>query len=69
MSCGVGHSYGLDPKLLWLWSRLEATTLIGALAWEPSYATSVALKIKQTNKQKNPSVVLAQKQTQINGIE
>ena len=51
MSCGVGHSYGLDPKLLWLWSRLEATTLIGALAWEPSYATSVALKIKQTNKQ------------------
>ena len=53
--------------LLWLWCRLAATALILPLAWEPPYATPVALKSqtknktkqtkkhpKQTNKQKNP---------------
>ena len=28
MSCGVSHSHGLDPALLWLWHRPEATALI-----------------------------------------
>ena len=32
--------------LLWLWHRLVATVLIRPLAWEPPYATSVALKTK-----------------------
>ena len=26
MSCGEGHRHGLDPPLLWLWSRLAAVT-------------------------------------------
>ena len=38
------HRSSLDPALLWLWCRLAATTPIGALAWEPPYATGVALK-------------------------
>ena len=42
-----------DLALLWLWCRLAATALIRPLAWEPPYATGVALKSKkQTNKQK-----------------
>ena len=28
MSCGVGPRHGSDPKLLWLWHRLAAETLI-----------------------------------------
>ena len=32
-----------DPALLWLWRRPAATALIGPLAWEPTYAESVAL--------------------------
>ena len=43
MSCGVGRRCGVDPVLLWLWRRLAATALIGPLAWEPPYATGVAL--------------------------
>ena len=35
---------GLDPALLWLWHRLMATAPMGPLAWEPPYATGVALK-------------------------
>ena len=41
--------------LLWLWYRLTATALIGALAWKPQYAVSTALKRQQqqqTNKKK-----------------
>jgi len=34
----------LDPKLLGLWYRPAATALIQPLAWEPPYATAVALK-------------------------
>ena len=45
MSRGVGRRLGLDLALLWLWCRLVA-----AVAWEPPYATGVALK-----KQKNTS--------------
>ena len=51
MICGVGHRCGLDLVLLWLWCRLAATAQIGPLAWDPPYATGVALKAK--NKQKN----------------
>ena len=28
MSCGVGHRFGLDLTLLWLWRRPAATALI-----------------------------------------
>ena len=36
-----------DPVLLWLWCRPVAIALIGPLAWEPPYASGVALKRKQ----------------------
>ena len=44
MSCGAGHRRGLDLALLWLWRRPVATAPIGPLAWEPPYASGVALK-------------------------
>ena len=44
MSCGVGHRRGSDLVLLWLWRRPVATALIQPLAWEPPYATPMALK-------------------------
>ena len=47
MSCGVGRRRGLDPEL-WLWCRPAATVPTGPLAWEPPYATAVALKVKKT---------------------
>ena len=55
VSCTVVHRCGLDPTLRWLWCRLAIAAPIGPLAWEPSYATGVALKKKkkkqkQTNK-------------------
>ena len=46
MSYGIGHRYGLDPMLLWLWCRLAAVAQIQPLAWEPPCATCVALKGK-----------------------
>ena len=52
MSCSVCHRHSLDSVLLWLWRRpaaIAAVALIGPLAWEPPYATSLAQK---TNKQK-----------------
>ena len=52
MSCDVGHRYGLDLALLWLWHRLAARALIRALAWEPPYATGAALE--KAKKKKNP---------------
>ena len=69
VSCGVGRRRGSDPPLLWLWLWLVATVLIGPLAWEPPYASSVALKgpkkkkkrHKQTNKQTNKASVLEMK--------
>ena len=49
MRCGVGYRHGLDLALLWLWHRLVATTPIRPLAWEPLYASGVALeKAKKT---------------------
>ena len=54
MSCGVGRRHGSD--LAWLglglglW--LAATAPIGPLAWEPPYASGVALKDKKIKKKK-----------------
>ena len=42
LHCGVGHRCGSDVASMWLRCRRVATALI--LAWEPLYATSVALK-------------------------
>ena len=54
MSCGVGRTRGSDLALLflWLWRRPVATALIGPLAWEPPYASGVALKRKKKEKKK-----------------
>ena len=54
MNCGVGHRGGSDPVLLWLWHRPAAVALMKLLAWELPYAVGMALKSKQTNKQKKP---------------
>ena len=51
MNCGVGRRCRLDLMWLWLWHRLAAVALIGLLAWEPPYATSVALKSKKRKKE------------------
>ena len=52
MSCGVGCRCGLDSSLLWPWSWLAATALIGSLAWEPPYAAGVALEKTKGQKSK-----------------
>ena len=52
MSCGVGCRHGSDPALLWLWGRLAAAAPIGPLAWEPPYATNVALKKTKKKKER-----------------
>ena len=49
VSCGIGRRYCSDPTLLWLWHRPEATAPIQPLAWEPPYATGVALEKRQKN--------------------
>ena len=54
VSCGVGHSHGSDPVLLWLQCTPAAVVLIQPLAWQLPYIAGVALqsvKNKQTNKQ------------------
>ena len=50
MSCGIGCRCGSDPVLLWLWCSPVAVAPIRPLAWEPSHATSVALKRKKKKK-------------------
>ena len=55
MSCGVGRRCGSNLMLLWLWCRLVTVALIGPLAWEPPYATSVGLK-KQKQKKKERKI-------------
>ena len=42
MSCGVVFRHGLDLVLLWLWCKLEATSLIRPLTLEVPYAMGVA---------------------------
>ena len=39
-----------DPALLWLWRRLAATVLNGALAWEPPYAAAGAQAMAKRQK-------------------
>ena len=46
-----------DPALLWLWCRPAAIVPIGSLAWEPPYATGVALKSKVNRSSHHDSVV------------
>ena len=52
MSCGEGCRRGSDLALLWLWCRLAAVAPIGPLAWEPPYATGVALEKTKRDKKK-----------------
>ena len=47
MSCGVGHRYGSDLVLLWLWHRSAAAAPISPLAWELPCAAGAALKKKK----------------------
>ena len=49
-----GRRCGLDLALLRLWGRPAAAAPIRPLAWEPLYATGVALK---TEKNKQPKKV------------
>ena len=50
MSCGVGHRYGSDPTLLWLWRRPVAIAPSRSLAWEPPFATGPKkIKAKKEN--------------------
>ena len=52
VSCGVGHTHGLDPVLLWLWLWLwlATTAPIWPLAWEPPCASGSGIANEQTNK-------------------
>ena len=66
MTCRGVCRCGSDLALLCLWHGAAATALIIPLAWEPPYAVGTALK---KTKKKKDSMVLAQKQTQTNGME
>ena len=57
MSCGVVRRHGSDLALLWLWCRPVATALIRPLAWEPPYATGVALRRTKDKKIKENKIV------------
>ena len=52
MSWGVGCRRGLDPMLLWLWHRPEATALIGTLVCGLPYAVGAVLKRPKKKKGK-----------------
>ena len=47
-----GKESGMDPALLWLWCRLEATAPIRPLAWEPPCAAGAAQEIAKRQKKK-----------------
>ena len=53
MSSDVGHSWGLDLVMLWLWCRSVSAALIQLLAWEPPCAVGKALKRQKIDKFKN----------------
>ena len=55
MSCGICRRHGSDPELVWLWFTPVATALIGPLAWEPPYASGVALEKAKRQKKKKKS--------------
>ena len=50
LSRSVGHRWGLDPVLLWLWCTLAAAVPIPPPAWELPYAEGVALNLKKKKK-------------------
>ena len=50
MSCSVGHRWGSDPALLWLWYRTVAVAPIQSLVWELPYAGGAALKSRKKKK-------------------
>ena len=52
VSCGVGCRRASDPELLRLRCRPMATAPIRPLAWEPPYASGVALKRQKDKKKK-----------------
>ena len=52
MSCGIGHRWGLDLVLLWLWHRLVAVAPIKPLAWEPPHIAGAALERQKTKEKK-----------------
>ena len=62
VSCGVGHRRSLDLVLLWLWRRPAAIAPIRPLAWEPPYATGVALKTNKKKKKERAEGEVKQKQ-------
>ena len=51
-SYGLGRRHGSDLRLLWLWHRPAALAPFQPLAWEPPYASSVALKRQKNLKKK-----------------
>jgi len=51
----------VDPMLLWLWCRLEATAWIRPLAWEHPYAAHAALKSNNANNNILSQVMLLSK--------
>ena len=64
MSYGVGHRRGSDLVLLWLWHKPVATAPTRPLAWEPPYASGVALKRQKDKKQKTKTKTTNNKKTQ-----
>ena len=52
LSCGVGHTHGLDPMLLLLWLWPTATVPIRPLDWELPHAAGAALKRQKRQKKK-----------------
>ena len=58
MTCGVGHRRSLDLELLWLWPTPVATAPIRPRAWEPPYATGVALEKKNAIKKTKKKIVI-----------
>ena len=64
MSCGVSRIHSSDLAWLWLWCRPAATAPSRPLAWEPPYASGVAL---EKTKQKNPKKVYTLLNYEISG--
>ena len=63
MTCGVrSQRRGSDPALLWLWHRAAAVAPIQPLAWDIPYAAGAALKSTHTQKERNDTYVLKDKQ-------
>ena len=52
MSCGVGCGHSSESALPWLWHRWAAVVPTWPLAWEPPYATGMALKSEKKKKKK-----------------